>query len=550
MITQIIACCAWCGTVMNPAPQVFGPLPANFSQPRVYASTTSTRNHLRSFVDARKLSSGDPVFTSSPLLPRITTPGAAEVETLLTKPLPPKPKTAKTATGKEKAPATNAKAVAPNPTVASAKPSKNPEDALCSINASGAKIADVVSELTDKTHVNVILAAPSDATVTLRLTGVKLVDALHHLCATTGLAYLKAGSAFVIATEEKLKASYPKEWEAAHPKEQIPVAEKDPGTEEISRSYATNFVDANILSNALTAVYGNDKIKCVAVGSQSAPGITNQDKSSAIGVNAGVIAKDGASDKYSRLLMIRGPRALVEAALQDAIAMDVSRAQVRIMVTIHDVSNDALRNTGFEWQLPNLEFNEAAPKSGVFGTFSRQPLSFVANLKALETHNDAKLLASPEVSVMDNESAQVLIGQKLTFPVLIGYTQANTPIFNKEEEKVGIYLQVKANITKDNLVTLTLYPQVSTVTGFINVNGAEYPQISTREAQTTLQVGSGETIVMAGLLSSSDIVDVQKVPFLSKIPILGEFFTRRRKTKSASQIVITLTPTVLPRAGQ
>lgn len=540
MITQIIACCAWCGVLISPAPQIVKPGVKNFSIPRVYASTTATRNHLRSFVDARKLAGAEPIFSSTALLPRISPPGAKIVEAVLTKPAEVKP-TKKPAEAPAKA------KVVSNP---APKSSKNPEDALCSLNASGAKIADVVSELTDKTHVNVILAAPTDATVTLRLTNVKLIDALHHLCATTGLAYLKAGSAFVIATEDKLKASYPKEWEAAHPKPEEVKPQADPNQEEITRSYATNYVDANTLQTALAAVYGTDKIKCVAVGSQSAPGITNQDKSSAIGVNAGVIAKDGADEKYSRLLMIRGPRALVEAALQDAIAMDVSRAQVRIQVTIHDVSNDALRNTGFEWSLPNLTLNESAPKTGIFGSFSRQPLNFVANLKALETKNDAKLLASPEVSVMDNESAQVLIGQKLTFPILIGYTQANTPIFNKEEEKVGIYLQVKANITKDNRVTLTLYPQVSTVTGFINVNGAEYPQISTREAQTTLQVGSGETIVMAGLLSSSDIVDVQKVPFLSKIPILGEFFTRRKKTGSASQIVITLTPTVLPRAGQ
>ncbi|MGG2305217.1 hypothetical protein ACE4Z6_27720, partial [Salmonella enterica] len=82
------------------------------------------------------------------------------------------------------------------------------------------------------------------------------------------------------------------------------------------------------------------------------------------------------------------------------------------------------------------------------------------------------------------EHGFVLIGDRLSYPVVTGFSQAGSPIISKEEKSVGVYLQVAANIASDGTLTLSLYPQVSTVTGYLNLNGASYPQIATREAQT------------------------------------------------------------------
>jgi type II secretory pathway component GspD/PulD (secretin) len=129
--------------------------------------------------------------------------------------------------------------------------------------------------------------------------------------------------------------------------------------------------------------------------------------------------------------------------------------------------------------------------------------------------------------------------------VLVGYSQNNAPIFSKEEERVGIYMQVAASVSSDDNVTLSLYPQVSSVTGFLNVNGASYPQISTREAQTTLRVHTGETIVMGGLMKTEETASYDRVPFLSDLPFLGQLFRHRKETKTASQVIISITPKVI-----
>jgi type II secretory pathway component GspD/PulD (secretin) len=114
-------------------------------------------------------------------------------------------------------------------------------------------------------------------------------------------------------------------------------------------------------------------------------------------------------------------------------------------------------------------------------------------------------------------------------------------------ERVGIYLQVAASISSDGFITLTLYPQVSSITGYLNVNGASYPQVSSREAQTTLRVKSGDAIVLGGLLQNQDIVNTDKVPILSSIPFFGELFKHRTKTKSKSQVIITIRPVIVPQ---
>src|SRR5207249_3963352 len=115
----------------------------------------------------------------------------------------------------------------------------------------------------------------------------------------------------------------------------------------------------------------------------------------------------------------------------------------------------------------------------------------------------------------------------------------------KEEERVGIYLQVAVHVTGDGEVTLTLYPQVSSVTSFLTVNGASYPQISTREQQTTVRVKDGQQIVIGGLIQDQEIRNLQKVPILADIPLFGELFTWRRHTHNKTEVVIMISPEIL-----
>lgn len=430
---------------------------------------------------------------------------------------------------------------------ADAKANTDGDRVMCSLDVADWELAKVVRVLSQQTGVNVIALAASDKKLTVRLTDVKLSDMIRHICAVSGLATLKIGPTYIIATPEQLKAAYPVEWALANP----PTI--DPMQQVAADVYYCSYISSTQIADTLRKLFEDHKLQVLAGPQQQVPTLTAPDTSGTTGQSSSMIGTDanagtppgGSSLAAGRTIVLRGPRPIVDAALRLAHELDRPQPQVSIAVRVDDISNDALKDLGLQWTFSGQDITEHKDLGMGIGRFDRSPLGFSSKIAALESKNVAKLLAQPNISVLDGEKAMILIGTRLNFPQLVGYSNANTPIFDRQEERVGIYLQVSASITPTGEVTLSLYPQVSTISGFLNVNGASYPQISTREAQTTLRVHSGETIVMGGLLQDEEITQMEKVPILSEIPIIGELFKHRKTTKNRSQVIISITPVVL-----
>lgn len=423
----------------------------------------------------------------------------------------------------------------------------NPDEVLCSLQVSEMDPATILQSLSTKTHASLVLLSKPDTKLTISLSQIPLSEMIGHICAMCDLTYIRVGKAYIIATPERLQTGYPKEWAALHPAAPAPP----PKVEDIAtETYETSFTTGEDIVKALEKIYTGKGLTFVAGPPPMSPDIADQDGSKATGTSTSVLTKATTTDSAARLVVITGDRDLVASAMEMAKNLDKPRKQVAIAVTIHDISNDALSDLGITWDFGKMSLTESQPKGVNFGSFGRSPITINTTLAALNQSGKSKLLASPNVSVLDGERAFVLIGDRISYPVLVGYSQNNAPIFSKEEERVGIYLQVSASIGRDGAVTLSLYPQVSTISGYLTINGASYPQVSTREAQTTLRVKSGETIVMGGLFSDEEIATVEKVPFLSQIPILGAIFQHRKVTKTKSQVIITVTPTVIPEGSK
>ena len=415
---------------------------------------------------------------------------------------------------------------------------------LCSINVANYELSKILQELSTQTKTNLILLTNPETKLTLRLSKVKLTDMIRHLAAVTGLSYLKVGETYVIATDEQLKKGYTAEWNKANPASKGVTEAGKPDL--VVETYMTRNVDSAQIAQALDKLYST-QITVIAGPAPTSPSVMQQNTNGSVGsAGAGVLQKETAGAQSGRMLIFKGPRDIVDAALALAKRMDYARMQWVVKVTVHDISNDALKELGLSWSFSNVTLTEGSTSGLGFGSFSRTPLSFLATLSALEKQEKAKLLSAPQISGMDGERAFILIGDKISFPNLVGYSNANTPIFEAKEIQVGIYLQVAGAVSDEKNVTLSIYPQVSAIKSFNNVNGALYPTIAAREAQTTLRARTGETIVLGGLLREEEIVQMSKVPLLGDIPFLGELFRHRRRSKVASQVVITLTPTIIP----
>lgn len=262
------------------------------------------------------------------------------------------------------------------------------------------------------------------------------------------------------------------------------------------------------------------------------------------------------STEQGRRLIIRGPKARVSEAIRLLEAIDVRPPQVMVDVNVVETTPNFTSNIGntFNWQpLQFLEvpsgraadlttFNNLnSTRPAGLGQISRMPGSLTATLSAQITQGNAKILANPRVQVMDNDSASVFIGDTLRVRIATaGALGAQT--IEVLEFPVGIILLLRPRINPDGTITMHVNPAVSTIRS-IDANGL--PQTSTREAETTVVVNDGETVVLGGLIRDEQTETLTKFPILGDLPVIGELFKNRTKSKRRTDIVVTITPRIM-----
>ncbi len=173
----------------------------------------------------------------------------------------------------------------------------------------------------------------------------------------------------------------------------------------------------------------------------------------------------------------------------------------------------------------------------------------------LKTEGEAKTLANPRIRVLDNKQAKVNIGDKVpirlsstTTQPVSGTSALGTPTVttNVEFKDVGIKLTVKPKVDLSNDVTLELNLEVTSLGDKVDLgDGTTQFKFGNRTAETTLNVKNSETVVIGGLIRDEDRVNYNKVPGLGDIPLLGKLFSGTDKTKTKTDIIITITPTVV-----
>lgn len=419
-------------------------------------------------------------------------------------------------------------------------------------------LASALQMIAKRAGVNLIVDVPEDAKVTAQLKGVTFEQALELILRPKGLGYKKTDAAYIVAKPEQLAA-----WESPQEAD-VPVL----------AVYSVRFVSTSSLLTTLRRLHPSVTILPGVIPNSPHMGGDNSSEGSAS--YSGGLAEGGESSQSggseaatvssesetlpqsTRTILIHGLQAQVNTVLQTAQRLDQAPTQIKIEVMVTDVSHNSLKELGVTWdwstfgaeevvRLPDKDTiaNERLLIPPDRGEYRRTPISIQATLKAMEQKGQAKLLAHPSVSVLNGETAQVLIGDRVLYPVVVGTTTAGTPLFDVREQNVGIVLQVRAISEPEGTITLDIYPQVSIISGYLTVGNSSYPQIATRELRTKIRVKQGALIVLGGLIREEDTYSIQEVPLLSKIPLLGELFKSRRKGSSRNELVIFLRPEVI-----
>jgi pilus assembly protein CpaC len=206
--------------------------------------------------------------------------------------------------------------------------------------------------------------------------------------------------------------------------------------------------------------------------------------------------------------------------------------------------NGASFPQGFNSRDGSLNIGAAAPIQSAFNLFlSARNRGIGAVLSALSSNGLSQLLAQPTLLVRSGEKASFLAGGEFPIPVPQGGIGGGNTI-SIEYKEFGVRLGVTPWVLNQDHIVLKIAPEVSELdyNNGVQLQGYTVPGIRRRSAETTVELGSGQSFVIAGLNYSNSSVVKDKVPFVGDLPVLGAFFKRQQNQKERQELIIVATP--------
>lgn len=221
-------------------------------------------------------------------------------------------------------------------------------------------------------------------------------------------------------------------------------------------------------------------------------------------------------------------------------------------VAARDRDKDKDKNDPLTDELSKAALNSILSASGGIGGFATnigRDGIFAAIINAVKSDTESNILSTPSVMTLDNQEAKILVGQEI--PITTG--QALGDNFDNafrtvQRQNVGIQLEVKPQINAGGAIKLFLRQEVSSIAGPVSEDNTELV-LNKREIETTVTVDDREIIALGGLLDDNERRTIERIPFLSDIPGLGELFKSRSRSRAKTNLMVFIRPTILRSAA-
>jgi len=275
------------------------------------------------------------------------------------------------------------------------------------------------------------------------------------------------------------------------------------------------------------------------------------------------------AQKSSNQLLVRTRPAQwkeIESAIK---RLDNVPLQVQIETRILEVNLTGELDLGVQWYLGRLAGNSSttnientAGSQGALGAggaalgSSSLFYSFVSSnlqvaLKALETNGRTQVLSAPSLVVMNNQQAQIQVGDNIPISqTTVNTNVSNTTLSSVEYVQTGVILDVVPRINPGGLVYMDIQQQVSNADLASISDSQTNPSISTRSVSTQVAVQSGQTVLLGGLIKQDNAESGSSVPYLGKIPGLRWLFGTTSKSKARTELIVLITPRVITSSSQ
>ena len=232
--------------------------------------------------------------------------------------------------------------------------------------------------------------------------------------------------------------------------------------------------------------------------------------------------------------------------------------QVNLQVRIAEVSRSFLKNVGVNLlasdstggfgfgiaQGSSIDVDTGKAIRGAIGSTLRLSgrlfgLDIISALDLAEQNGFVTTLANPNLTALSGETASFLAGGEIPIPISQGLGAVSV-----EYKQYGVSLSFTPFVLSDGRISMRVRPEVSQLTsaGSVTLNGFTVPGLTTSRTETTLELGSGESMVIGGLLKNNQNNSITKAPFLGDIPIIGTLFRSNNFQRNETELVIVVTP--------
>ena len=320
--------------------------------------------------------------------------------------------------------------------------------------------------------------------------------------------------------------------------------------------------------------YANAENIAKILGSVGKDVAKSQSKNAADAKAASDSALNIQADEVSNALVITAPMSIFRSLRTVIQQLDIPRAQVHIEAIIAEVSMDTSSELGVQWlidgspkdnpvlatsfagsgiPITSLAGGAAAIGDGLtmgLGRLDDPDLNFVALIRALSGDADSNLLSTPSIVTLDNQEAEIVVGQNVPF-VTGEYSTTGTsssaaianPFRTIERQDVGVSLKVKPQINEGNTISMEILQEVSNISG--SSTGAVDLITNKRSLNTTVQLEDGELLVLGGLIDEELVDTQQKVPGLGDIPIIGALFRSKSVQKRKRNLLVFIRASII-----
>lgn len=252
------------------------------------------------------------------------------------------------------------------------------------------------------------------------------------------------------------------------------------------------------------------------------------------------------AEPTGNILLCRGSISELNNIQQLITALDKPTSQVSLEAKVISLSKENSKNLGLTWSWEDIpQHNKKTsnnstnnPTGGSFKFWHGYSFNFGARLNALITKGEAKVLAAPHIITIPGKEGSIFIGDHI--PYQIDKHDSGGTYTSTEYIDAGISLKYVPLLNKaEDMITASVQTEVSTPT---LVSELKNYKVTSRKAETTVRMRSGETLVLGGLITAEEQRTLQKIPVLGDLPLLGRLFQNKSHRKEQTEIILLLTP--------